>query len=215
MELEKAKEQLFARLAREIPDPRVIEAMRAVPRECFVPLPSRSLAYEDIPLPIGAGQTISQPYIVALMTSALDLQPQDKVLEVGTGSGYQAAVLSRLARKVITVERIPSLAEAARNTLRALGYTNVEVRLAGPVLGCPEEAPFQGIIVTAGAPRLPQVLLEQLVLGGRLVIPVGGRTEQELVKVLRTQDGYTVRSLGPCRFVPLIGPDGWEDEEET
>lgn len=212
MDLERAKRALFARLAREVRDRRVIEAMSAVPRERFVPVSYQDQAYEDIPLPIAEGQTISQPYIVAMMTSALDLQPGDKVLEIGTGSGYQAAILARLARKVITVERFADLAEGARRSLQALGYTNAEVRLTGGALGCPQEAPFDAIIVTAGAPRLPRVLLDQLAVGGRMVIPVGGRYEQDLLKVVRTQEGYSVHSLGPCRFVPLVGRDAWEGD---
>ena len=209
-ELEQARTRLLAALRREVGDARVIQAIGEVRRELFVPLESRHLAYEDIPLPIGEGQTISQPTIVALMSEALELQPQDHVLELGTGSGYQAAILARLAATVVTVERIPSLGDMARRLLQGLGYHNVEVRLAGPVLGCPERAPFNAIIATASVPSLPHPLLNQLAEGGRMVIPMGSRLEQELTKVVRTSDGYAVSSLGPCRFVPLIGPGAWE-----
>ena len=209
-ELEQARTRLLAALRREVGDARVIQAIGEVRRELFVPLESRHLAYEDIPLPIGEGQTISQPTIVALMSEALELQPQDHVLELGTGSGYQAAILARLAATVVTVERIPSLGDMARRLLQGLGYHNVEVRLAGPVLGCPERAPFNAIISTASVPSLPHPLLNQLAEGGRMVIPMGSRLEQELTKVVRTSDGYAVSSLGPCRFVPLIGPGAWE-----
>ena len=211
--LEGDKAALLAKLAWEIGDPRVIEAMWAVPREAFVPRKVRHLAYRDESLPIGEGQTISQPYMVAWMTSALELQPSDKVLEVGTGSGYQAAILAQLARVVITLERFPALACSARTVLRELGLANVEVREAGDVLGCPEEAPFDAIIVSAGAPPwIPQTLLDQMALGCRMVIPVGSRRAQQLMKVLRTLEGHSAGSLGPCRFVPLIGRGGWKDE---
>ncbi|MCS7207211.1 MAG: protein-L-isoaspartate(D-aspartate) O-methyltransferase [Dehalococcoidia bacterium] len=220
-DLEEAKERLFALLRRERQaeglDERVIQAMERVPRERFVPPALRHLAYEDIPLPIGWGQTISQPFIVCLMTSALDLQPTDKVLEIGTGSGYQAAVLAELVPrgKVITVERVPHLLHSARAILEALGYGNrVEVRPAGEVLGCPEEAPFHAILVTAGAPTLPRVLLEQLAIGGRMVIPIGSRYEQDLMRVVRTREGYSLRTLGACRFVPLIGKGAWEEDDQ-
>ncbi|PZC46649.1 MAG: protein-L-isoaspartate(D-aspartate) O-methyltransferase [Chloroflexi bacterium] len=213
MSLDTAKNALFAKLAGVIRDPRVIEAMRAVPREFFVPSEDHHLAYEDEAMSIGQGQTISQPYIVALMTSALELRQTDKVLEVGTGSGYQAAILARLAGTIITVERLPLLAQEARRRLGDLGLTNADVREAGEVLGFPEKAPYDAIIVTAGAPpKIPQSLLGQLGFGGRMVIPVGGRYEQDLLKVQRTLEGYSTRSLGPCRFVPLIGDEGWEDE---
>ncbi|GBD10576.1 Protein-L-isoaspartate O-methyltransferase [bacterium HR23] len=217
--LEEAKERLFSALRRERKaeglDERVIRAMERVPRERFVPPASRHLAYEDIPLPIGWGQTISQPFIVCLMTSALDLQETDKVLEIGTGSGYQTAVLAEMVPKgkVITTERVPQLLQSARALLAELGYgERVEVRPAGEVLGCPEEAPFNAIIVTAGAPTLPRVLLEQLAVGGRMVLPIGSRYEQELTRVVRTREGYSVRTLGLCRFVPLIGKGAWEEE---
>ncbi|MFC1935371.1 protein-L-isoaspartate(D-aspartate) O-methyltransferase [Chloroflexota bacterium] len=214
MNMEEQKRHLLEHLRRDISDERVLQAMERVPREAFIPEASRHLAYEDIPLPIGEGQTISQPLIVALMIARLNLKPTDKVLELGAGSGYQAAILSLLVREVITTERLPSLANAAQALLTSLGYHNVSVRLAGEVLGCPEEAPFDAIIVAAGAPRLPMVLLDQLVEGGRMVIPVGSRYEQDLSLVKKTREGYSVKSLGPCRFVPLIGAGAWEEESD-
>ena len=213
-ELQQTKERLFQNLRREINDERVLSTMEQVPRELFVPAGSRHLAYEDIPLPIGEGQTISQPFIVAWMTSALGLGSSERVLEVGTGSGYQAAVLSRLVPQghVISVERVPLLAHKAEVLLRSLGYDNVEVLVAGPNLGCPERAPFDVIIVTAAGPRLPQSLLDQMAIGCRMVIPIGSLQEQELVRVLRTGEGVSIRYLGLCRFVPLIGDEAWPSE---
>jgi len=214
-ELGRAKRALFSSLRLEIRDERVLQAMEQVPRELFVPLTSRHLAYEDIPLPIDSGQTISQPFIVALMTSALGLSESDRVLEIGTGSGYQAAILSKLVSKgsVLTLERIPNLADTARAFLYALRCPNVSVKLAGTTLGAREEAPFDAILVTAGAPRLPQTLLDQLAPGGRLVAPVGSLREQELVKATRTDEGFSYKMLGPCRFVPLIGEGAWSEGE--
>lgn len=196
--------------ARGIEDERVLEAMRRVPREEFVPPDLRSRAYEDRPLPIGEGQTISQPYVVALMAEAARLDPDDVVLEVGTGSGYGAAVLSCIVRWVWTLERIPQLAEAARQRLERLGYHNVSVVVGDGSVGLPEHAPYQAIIVTAAAPRIPGRLVEQLDLGGRLVIPVGPDPwAQDLVVATRTPDGLETRSLGPVAFVPLVGEDGF------
>ena len=209
-EMTQAKRRLFDGLRREIPGKAVLDAMENVPRELFVPEESRHLSYEDIPLPIGEGQTISQPYIIAVMTNALEIEDQDMVLELGTGSGYQAAILSLLARKVYSIERVATLAEQAGTLLASLGYSNIEVRLAGSELGCPEESPFDAIIVTAASPRLPRVLLEQMANGGRLVIPVGSQQEQGLVKVIRTDDGYSISNLGSCRFVPLLGKGAWD-----
>ena len=210
---EKAKKKLFRALRREMGDERVLQAMERVPRELFVPPGCRRRAYEDIPLPIGEGQTISQPYVVAIMTSVLNPHSTDKVMELGTGSGYQAAILSLLTHhgKVLTFERVPKLANAARALLDKLEYANVEVRVSGDVLGCPEEAPFDAIVVTAAAPKLPSVLLDQMKLGGQMVIPIGTLTEQELVRVLRTSEGPSLTMLGPCRFVPLIGEDAWSE----
>ena len=215
MGLEEDRGKLLDNLRLEIKDGRVLEALGRVRREEFVSASLRHLAYEDAPVPIGHGQTVSQPFIVAMMTEALEPQSTDTVLEVGTGSGYQAALLSLLVSKVITVERIPALADTARTLLHSLGYANVKVLPAGAALGCPERAPFQGIMVTAGAPRLPKPLMDQLALGGRLVIPVGPRNRQELLQVRRTQDGYSVHSLGACQFVPLVGPEAWEEEIDT
>ena len=212
-ELERAKKRLLEHLGREISDKRVLSAIAQVPREAFIPEVSIHLAYEDIPLPIGREQTISQPIIVATMTAALAPKGTDSVLEIGTGSGYQAAVLSLLVGKVTTVERFPELAERARTVLGSLGYDNVNVQLAGQGLGCPEEAAFDGIMVTAGAPRLPRLLLDQMADGGRLVIPVGSQREQELLLVKKEEEGYTVKGLGPCRFVPLVGQGAWPKDE--
>jgi protein-L-isoaspartate(D-aspartate) O-methyltransferase len=207
--LARARDALVAGLAAEVEDLRVIEAMRRVPREAFVPEQFHHSAYENMPLPIGYGQTISQPLIVALMTQALQLTGNEKVLEIGTGSGYQTAILARLAEDVVSVERIPPLAERAREVLGHLGYGNVEVHAGGEGLGWPEAAPFDAIIVTAAAPEVPRELLDQLAPGGRLVIPVGGRDLQELVRIVKTPEGAQRHNLGPCRFVPLLGKGAW------
>jgi protein-L-isoaspartate(D-aspartate) O-methyltransferase len=187
--------------------------MACVPRERFVPPQSQHLAYEDMPLPIGYEQTISQPFIVALMTEALALTGNEKVLEIGTGSGYQTAILAELARRVITTERLTALAKAARNVLTNLGYTNIEAHVAEETPGWPHEAPYDAIVVTAGAPRVPVDLLNQLTIGGRLVIPVGSRYVQELYKITRCKKKNIVENLGGCRFVSLIGKDAWEEEQ--
>ncbi len=210
--LSRSKTALLAELAQDVSDRRVLGAVAKVPRERFVPEELRVHAYENRPLPIGYGQTISQPLIVALMTQALGLVGNEKVLEVGTGSGYQAALLSHLAGKVFTVERVAQLAQRAQQTLAELGFTNVRVRVADEVLGWPEEAPYDAIIVTAGAPRVPQELLEQLSTGGRMVIPVGSRDLQELVRVERGPEGPVLANLGPCRFVPLMGAGAWSED---
>ena len=204
--------ELIEHLSTEIRDKRVLEAMARIPREQFVPPEERHLAYEDRPLPIGFDQTISQPFIIAIMTEALELSGDEKVLEIGTGSGYQAAILAELARKVITTERQPPLAKAAEEVLDRLGYTNAEVHLAEETLGWQREAPYNAIIVTAGAPRVPDDLLAQLAIGGRLVIPVGSRYLQELYKVTRHKKKNVIQDLGGCRFVSLIGKDAWEEE---
>ena len=206
---------MLHRLRREIDDHRVVEAMERVPREHFVDESQAHLAYDDTPLPIGHGQTISQPYIVGLMVSALELRRTDTVLEIGTGSGYQAAVLAELTRRVITVERIGSLAERAAERLEVLEYKNVEVHVAGSVLGWPGGGPYNAIIVAAGAPKLPAGLMDELAPGGRLVVPVGSKEAQELVKVTRTGGDFSVRTLGACRFVPLVGQDAWPDQAQT
>ncbi len=212
MDLEAARARLVEHLRTEIRDERVLAAMARIPREQFVPPEQQDLAYEDRPLPIGLDQTISQPFIIALMTEALKLTGSEKVLEVGTGSGYQVAILAELARLVISVERLPALAEAAKRVLDSLGYTNIEVHLADEILGWQREAPYNAIIVTAGAPRVPVDLLAQLAIGGRLVIPVGSRYVQQLYKITRRRRKNIVENLGGCRFVSLIGKDAWEEE---
>jgi protein-L-isoaspartate(D-aspartate) O-methyltransferase len=212
VDFEVARAELIEHLSTEIKDERVLAAMRSIPRELFVPSESRHLAYEDRPLPIGCDQTISQPFIIALMTEALELTGKEKVLEVGTGSGYQAAILAKLARFVITTERVPALAETARRVLDRLEYTNIEVHLAEETLGWQREAPYDAIMVTAAAPRVPPDLLAQLVIGGRLVIPVGSRYIQELYKITRGKKKMAVKNLGGCRFVSLIGKGAWEEE---
>jgi len=208
-----AKTRLFTSLRRSFSNERVIDAMEAVPRELFVPPDAFHLAYADGALPIGDGQTISQPYIVAMMTEALDLKGDEKVLEVDTGSGYQAAALSRRARKVVSVERKASLLTSARGRLATLDIMNVELNLAGDAIGWPEGAPYQGIIITAAAPRIPQGLLDQLDEGGRLVIPTDDRLTQNLLKVIKRSDGVSVKNLGGCAFVPLIGTEAWAEED--
>ena len=210
-DLVKSRKNLFSRLRRDIRSESVIQAMERVPRERFVPPESWNMAYLDLPLGIGKGQTISQPYIVALMVAALELRSHDRVLEVGTGSGYQAAILSLLVPqgRVRSVELVPLLAERAGQLLRKLGYDNVQVELAGPTLGCPDYAPFDAIIVAAASPTLPESLVSQLAVGGRLVIPVGTLELQELVHAIRTDEGLSVRMMGPCRFVPLIGREAF------
>jgi len=212
MDFEAARAELIEHLSTEIKDERVLAAMRSIPRECFVPPESQYLAYEDRPLPIGYNQTISQPFIIALMTEALELTGKEKVLEVGTGSGYQAAILAKLARHVVTTERIKPLAETAKKVLDSLGYTNIEVHLAGETLGWEQEAPYDAIMVTAGAPKVPTDLMAQLVIGGRLVIPVGSRYIQELYKITRGRKKTVVHNLGGCRFVSLIGKGAWDEE---
>ena len=212
MNLKAVRERLIEELRREISDERVLRVMAKIPREAFVPRASRHLAYEDRPLPIGAGQTISQPFIIALMTQALELVGTEKVLELGTGSGYQAAILAELARQVITTERIPKLTQSAKRTLEKLGYTNIQVYLAEKTLGWQAEAPYDAIMVTAAAPRVPLELLDQLTVGGRMVIPVGSRWEQDLLYVLRQREGFMAKNLTPCRFVPLIGEGAWSEE---
>ena len=211
MDLEAARASLIEHLGAEIKDKRVLSAMSRIPRERFVPPESQHLAYEDIPLPIGLGQTISQPFIIALMTEALELTGSEKVLEVGTGSGYQSAILAELTRLVITVERLSALSKSARQVLADLGYSNVEVHLAGETLGWLEGAPYDAIIVTAAAPKVPAGLLAKLAVGGRLVIPVGSRYLQELYKITKRKRKNSVENLGGCRFVSLIGRGAWDE----
>jgi protein-L-isoaspartate(D-aspartate) O-methyltransferase len=195
---------------RDITDERVLTAMERVPRELFVPLDLRERAYEDAALPIGSGQTISQPYMVARICEALGLTGREHVLDVGTGSGYQAAVLAELAAEVDTIERIPELAERARANLAAAGYERVRVHVGDGTRGVPERAPFDAIAVAAAAPELPQLLYEELEPRGRLVVPVGRRRAQRLELVVRSPEGPAVIRSVPCRFVPLVGEQGFD-----
>jgi protein-L-isoaspartate(D-aspartate) O-methyltransferase len=209
-----ARESLIAAIRHEIRDERVLAAMSRVPRERFLPPDLHRYAYDDRPLPIGHGQTISQPLMVAIMTEVLHLKGHEKVLELGTGSGYQAAILAELAKQVITVERVAALAESATQRLRELGYHNVAVHVGREgTLGWPAAAPYDAILVTAGAPRVPEELVRQLSDGGRLVIPVGKRHVQQLLSVRREKEETRVTRHGQCRFVPLIGDDAWPEEE--
>jgi protein-L-isoaspartate(D-aspartate) O-methyltransferase len=196
--------------ARGVLDPRVLAAMRKVSRHLFIPRHLWDQAYNDYPLPIGADQTISQPYIVALMTELLEIKETDRVLEIGTGSGYQAAILAELAAAVLSIDRVGGLAGQARLVLDSLGYTNVKIRVGDGTLGWPEEMPFDAIIVTAGAPKVPRPLTEQLALAGRLVIPVGDMWSQTLTCVRKTREGLKFEYHGGCRFVRLIGKYGWD-----
>lgn len=207
------REKLVEHLRRRgIRDERVLSAMLKVPRHLFVPPELTEEAYNDYPLPIGCGQTISQPYIVALMTEALEVRENHRVLEIGTGSGYQCAILAELAKEVYSVERIPELALKAQKVLSLLGYNNVRIKIDDGTLGWPEYAPYDRIIVTAGAPKIPEPLLEQLDKGGIMVIPVGDEYSQELLVVTKlTEDGKVkIKSLGGCVFVKLRGEYGWK-----
>jgi protein-L-isoaspartate(D-aspartate) O-methyltransferase len=191
--------------ARGITDPRVLDAMQRVPRHRFVPPDLHSRAYDDTPLPIGDGQTISQPYIVAYMTEALELEADDRVLEIGTGSGYQAAVLAGIVKDVYTIEIVPSLAARARDLLAELGYTNIHARQGDGYAGWPDAAPFDKIIVTAAPPDIPQALVDQLAVGGRMVVPVGEELGIQMMTILeKTPDGVVTRETIPVRFVPMI-----------
>ncbi len=198
---------------RGIKDERVLAAMESVPRHLFVDIYMQDKAYEDCALPIGEGQTISQPYMVALMTELLELKGDEKILEVGTGSGYQSAVLSMLASEVYTVERIQVLASRARRILLQQNCTNVHVITSDGTVGLPEHSPYDGIIVTAAAPHIPRQFIEQLNVNGRLVIPAGSRFSQTLYKITKTPSGIISSLSTPCVFVPLIGKDGWGSEE--
>lgn len=198
---------------RDITDDRVLEAMRTIPRHLFIPEELRSQAYLDGPVRLEQGQTISQPYIVALMTQLLELSGEEVVLEIGTGSGYQAAVLSRLANQIYSLERIPELAEGARRVLVDLGIENVEVLQRDGSAGLPERAPFSAIVVTAAAPRVPQPLQDQLADGGRLVLPVGSQDGQTLERWLRQREDFICQRIAPVAFVPLVGEYGWATDE--
>ena len=202
-------------VGRGIRDQLVLEAMRKVPRERFVPEMERDFAYTDGPLPIGAGQTISQPFIVALMTEALQLKGGERVLEIGTGSGYAAAILAEIAGEVFTVERVKELADRAADTLRDQGYVNAHVRHGDGTLGWAERAPYDAIVVTAGGPKVPESLRQQLAVGGRLVMPVGINPQfQSLVQVVRiSDDRFDSTDLGAVRFVALVGKEGWRESD--
>jgi protein-L-isoaspartate(D-aspartate) O-methyltransferase len=194
---------------RGIVDERVLSAMETVPRELFVPGGARREAYADGALPIGHGQTISQPLMVATICSLLELDGDERVLDVGSGSGYQAAVLAELAREVVTIERVPELAAAAREALTRAGYENVDVRVGDGSVGVPDRAPYEAIAVAAASPGVPGALYDQLLTGGRLVLPRGSRQSQQLVQVVKTESGPSERSSVPCRFVPLVGDEGF------
>jgi protein-L-isoaspartate(D-aspartate) O-methyltransferase len=198
--------------ARGVRDPRVLSAFRAVPRHLFVSEALREQAYGDYPLPIGEQQTISQPYIVAEMTQALELGPDDRVLEIGTGSGYQAAILAQIVYRVYTVERKRALYMQTRNLFDKLNYHNIVTKYADGTKGWQEESPFDAIVVTAGAPELPEVLITQLAEGGRLVVPVGNQHTQELIKICREKGDVQQTNLGGCRFVKLVGEHGWKEQ---
>ncbi|MCD4715703.1 MAG: protein-L-isoaspartate(D-aspartate) O-methyltransferase [Desulfobacterales bacterium] len=198
-------------LPRGIKDPRVLKVMGKIPRNRFIEEALSGEAYNDHPLPIGHKQTISQPYIVALMTEILELTGEEKVLEIGTGSGYQTAILADLSRKVFTVERIRDLMVKARNNLADLGYNNIMFKAFDGTLGWKEYEPYDAIMVTAGAPKIPEPLLDQLAEGGRLIIPVGNRFSQELIKVTRKKGNIIQKNFGGCRFVDLLGVHGWKD----
>jgi len=205
--------KLFESLARRgyITNPKVLAALKKVRREAFLPPSIRSRAYEDCPQSIGEGQTISAPHMVAIMSNNLEVKENDRILEIGTGSGYQAAVLAELAPEgeVYTIERIPSLAEFAQRNLKSEGYENVTVVVGDGTLGLPDKAPFDRIMVTAAAPKVPESLIKQLVDGGRLLIPVGGRWHQELLAIDKVSGKIKKSYLGGCIFVPLIGVEGW------
>ncbi|MBI5634943.1 MAG: protein-L-isoaspartate(D-aspartate) O-methyltransferase [Nitrospirae bacterium] len=214
MEYQKLRDRMVENqlIPRGIKDPRVLDAMRRVPRHIFAGGHNLANAYDDMALPIGEGQTISQPYMVAIMTELLELKGTEKVLEIGTGSGYQGAVLGELAKDVYTIERIASLSDRAAAEYRTLGSDNIHVRTGDGTVGWPEEAPFDRIIITAASPQIPEPLMEQLAVNGILVIPVGSRYSQQLLKITKTANGFTEQYHTPCVFVPLIGKYGWEEE---
>jgi protein-L-isoaspartate(D-aspartate) O-methyltransferase len=201
-------------IPRGITDERLIAVMKRVPRHLFVPDAIQHMAYDDMALSIGEGQTISQPYMVAVMTELLDLKGNEKVLEIGTGSGYQAAVLAELSREVYTVERIAALADAAKERFKSLSYSNIHVKVSDGTLGWPEKAPFNRIIVTAGTPKIPKPVTDQLADDGIILAPVGDRFSQQLLKVRKTKDTLKEEYHTPCVFVPLIGKYGWKSEDE-
>jgi protein-L-isoaspartate(D-aspartate) O-methyltransferase len=196
---------------RDVGDERVLAAMARVPRELFLPTELRDRAYDDAALPIGGGQTMSQPYIVAKMCELLSLHGDERVLDVGTGSGYHAAVLAELAEEVVTIERVLELAQRSREALIAAGYDNVDVRIGDGTLGVPDRAPYDAIAVAAAAPVLPESLYDQLKIGGRIVVPVGGRANQRLQLIVKSPEGPAVVRSVPCRFVPLVGKEGFSE----
>jgi len=214
MDYQKLREEMVRTqlISRGIKDPRVLDAMRLVPRHLFAGDTNLRSAYDDMALPIGEGQTISQPYMVAIMTELLKLKGTEKVLEVGTGSGYQGAVIAELTKEVYTIERIESLADRAAETFRSLSYKNIHIKTGDGTLGWPEEAPFDRIIITAASPKVPEPLLEQIAMNGIIVIPVGSRFSQELLKITKTGRGLVQEYHTPCVFVPLIGKFGWEKD---
>jgi len=215
MNYEQQRHQMVQRqlIARNIFNPRIIKAFQKVPREEFVPEKYRQSAYSDYPLAIGCGQTISQPFITALMTQAIDLTDDDCVLEVGTGSGYQTAVLAEIAKKVFTIERISALSENARIKLEELGYKNIFFHVGDGTCGWPQNSPYQAITVTAASPDIPSPLIEQLSLGGKMVIPVGGRFGQTLILIRKSKEGLERKRVCGCVFVPLIGKFGWQKND--
>lgn len=198
-------------IPRGITDEGVLEAMEKIPRHLFVEEALNNEAYNDHPLPIGHKQTISQPYIVALMTQALELTGKEKTLEIGTGSGYQTAIIAELSEKVYTIERIRPLMEKARSLLNELGYTNIMFKAFDGTLGWKEYEPYDAIMITAGAPKIPKPLLDQLALGGKMVVPIGDKFSQELIKIVKQKRGYKEKNLGGCRFVDLVGVYGWKE----
>jgi len=212
MDYEKLRAEMVATqlIPRGIKDTRVLDAMRRVPRHLFAGGSNLHSAYDDMALPIGEGQTISQPYMVAIMSALLKLKGTEKVLEIGTGSGYQGAVLAELAKEVYSIERISALADRAADTFRSLSYANIHVKTADGTLRWPEEAPFYRIIITAASPKIPAPLTSQLVMNGILVIPIGSRFSQQLLKITKTERGLIEEYHTPCVFVPLIGEYGWQ-----
>lgn len=214
MKYKRQREEMLKRqiVARGITDEKVISAMRNVPRHLFVSEALSDQAYGDFPLPIGEQQTISQPYIVAEMTQALELSKDDRVLEIGTGSGYQAAIIAQIAYRVYTIERIHSLLLKARSLFDGLLYHNIITRYSDGTTGWADESPFDAIIITAGAPKIPETLVNQLAMGGRMAIPVGDQYSQELIKLHRDKNGIQQTSLGGCRFVKLVGEHGWREK---
>jgi len=213
MDYQRLRDQMVEEqlIPRGIKDPRVLDAMRRVPRHVFAGGHNLAGAYDDMALPIGEGQTISQPYMVAIMTELLELKGTEKVLEIGTGSGYQGAVLAELAKEVYTIERIGALADRAAAEYQTLGIDNIQVKTGDGTLGWPEAAPFDRIIITAASPEIPEPLMEQLAMNGILVIPVGTRYSQQLLKIRKTDHGLKEEYHTPCIFVPLIGKYGWQE----